>query len=516
MDSGAIFVGLLVGALLCGLVGAVIAASRGRAQAGFFSGFLLGPIGWIIAALLSPTSAIEAERDRRLAAEIAKAAGALGPRPSTATSHGNDVQSLRQEAVAEAVRRDPSLLSASTPEELKHLEEQTQQIEAELRLRQELEVVRARRLADDEQRRLTQVRAEEERKAAEERRAADEAAALQAAEEAESRRLANAQRAARAEAMAPLRRVVYLHKGATVSVAGLLAIAVAVLIALQVQSSSQRAEDVRLAAARSSASASASKASASSAAAAVAASRASVDAEVRNSQQASREAQAVAARRPICLKGAQGRTKDLSRCDFTKADLSNLDLSGRDLTGANLAGANLKGTLFDNAKLGVIDWTGARCPDGTLADDHGGNCEESFLELGDAARPARIGQPVEVADFTVTIRSFEASSRTNAIVMRQGEMEPRPGNVYALIEVRVRNNNTQAPYLNGELTAAINGESGYCAIDGGSDTSGLRPNEVVNSRLCLQVPKAAVRRGTIQINVGYEFVNNPPAYWSIS
>lgn len=46
------------------LVGAAIGASRGRALAGFFFGFLIGPIGWILIAV-GPNYKAEARRKLR-------------------------------------------------------------------------------------------------------------------------------------------------------------------------------------------------------------------------------------------------------------------------------------------------------------------------------------------------------------------------------------------------------------------------------------------------------------------
>ena len=56
---------IFVGALILGLIGAVIGNTRGRADAGFLLGFLLGPLGWLIV-LLGPNPKKEKEeRERR-------------------------------------------------------------------------------------------------------------------------------------------------------------------------------------------------------------------------------------------------------------------------------------------------------------------------------------------------------------------------------------------------------------------------------------------------------------------
>ncbi|MGB8021123.1 MAG: hypothetical protein WCF04_07850 [Candidatus Nanopelagicales bacterium] len=60
--SGWVLVGLFLLALSC-LVGRAIAFSKGRAVAGLFLG-LLGPFGWLIAALLPPSTEVQQRRDQ--------------------------------------------------------------------------------------------------------------------------------------------------------------------------------------------------------------------------------------------------------------------------------------------------------------------------------------------------------------------------------------------------------------------------------------------------------------------
>lgn len=59
-----------------GGIGAAIGSSKGRTSAGFWWGALLGLIGWIIAALMSPSAELQASRDAQLAQAIAAAGGA--------------------------------------------------------------------------------------------------------------------------------------------------------------------------------------------------------------------------------------------------------------------------------------------------------------------------------------------------------------------------------------------------------------------------------------------------------
>jgi len=63
---------LLVFFAIGGLIGLAIGSSKGRGAAGFWLGGFLGFIGWIIVAVMSPSSEVEA---RRMATAIAAAQG---------------------------------------------------------------------------------------------------------------------------------------------------------------------------------------------------------------------------------------------------------------------------------------------------------------------------------------------------------------------------------------------------------------------------------------------------------
>jgi predicted lipid-binding transport protein (Tim44 family) len=97
-----------------GLVGALIGSGKGRAAAGFWLGLLLGIIGWIIVAFMSP-------RGR------AGAYAAVQPAVS-ATAAAEYQRQLKQWAVSEAIRRDPSLGASSDSATLNRLEQSAQQI----------------------------------------------------------------------------------------------------------------------------------------------------------------------------------------------------------------------------------------------------------------------------------------------------------------------------------------------------------------------------------------------------
>jgi hypothetical protein len=51
---GTIFAISLISCVISGLIGMAIANSKGKGGSGFALGFFLGPIGWIVAALLTP------------------------------------------------------------------------------------------------------------------------------------------------------------------------------------------------------------------------------------------------------------------------------------------------------------------------------------------------------------------------------------------------------------------------------------------------------------------------------
>ena len=121
-DAGALVIWVLFWSGIGGLVGGLIGSSKGRAAAGFWLGFFLGFIGWIIVAFLGP-------RQRPGVAMSATA-------PSMAIYQ----QQLKQWAVGEAIRRDPSLGAKSDSATLARLDAEAQKLmrEAEvLRMQQQ-------------------------------------------------------------------------------------------------------------------------------------------------------------------------------------------------------------------------------------------------------------------------------------------------------------------------------------------------------------------------------------------
>ena len=81
------------------------------------------------------------------------------------------------------------------------------------------------------------------------------------------------------------------------------------------------------------------------------------------------------------LSGANFRGQHLSEGNFTNADLTGVDFSSdppelyTNLVRATFIGADLLGANFTNTDPSSAEWAGARCPDGSYANDHGDTCE---------------------------------------------------------------------------------------------------------------------------------------------
>jgi hypothetical protein len=73
---------LLLGALLSGCLGAGIGEYKGRQWWGFAAGLFLGPIGWIIMAVLEPTTEEQAARNVEIADMQRELAGRDGSETS--------------------------------------------------------------------------------------------------------------------------------------------------------------------------------------------------------------------------------------------------------------------------------------------------------------------------------------------------------------------------------------------------------------------------------------------------
>lgn len=270
-------------------------------------------------------------------------------------------QAAHQGAIAEAIRREPSLGTSDSPETLAKL------AEAAARIREETRAQEARQAVREQE-----ARTADEQAAAERRRAAAEAAAARVQKAEEARRIEQAKAAeARAEWLDTLpgwRRWVATHRGIVATVAAVLVVAIASGgIVLQMAA---REEQARLA----------QEAEAAEAAAAAEQAR-----QVKADRAAAKEAEAEARRAERDFeRQAENECRELTRqrmlaascsitgVDFRGVDLHGLDLSyvqvrDSDLSGTDFTGANLVGAEFNDTDLTGADFTGADLAGATLS-----------------------------------------------------------------------------------------------------------------------------------------------------
>lgn len=125
-DMAGLLIGVGFALLVCATIGALVGGPKGRSGSGFALGLLLGPIGIVIVAVMSPAPVIQQRRDQALAAAMAAPAAAVD----------DYKRKLRQWAVAEAIRRDPTLAKGDSPETLERLDMDVARIEREAELLQ--------------------------------------------------------------------------------------------------------------------------------------------------------------------------------------------------------------------------------------------------------------------------------------------------------------------------------------------------------------------------------------------
>jgi hypothetical protein len=132
-------------ALLFCVTSTLVGQAKGRGLQGFVLGFLLGPIGLIITAVLPDTVAKAAEKRSALAEAITS-----GLETRTFSSASSNSADERKAAMAEAIESDPSLGINDDPETLKRLRVAIDRILLDsetLRTRETLERERAEELA---------------------------------------------------------------------------------------------------------------------------------------------------------------------------------------------------------------------------------------------------------------------------------------------------------------------------------------------------------------------------------
>ena len=195
------------------VIGGVVGNGKGRTGAGIALGLFLSLIGVIIIAVMEPTPEKRAERAHEQALAMREV---LGPQPGVGAVNVPVAPVSRQEAVAEVLRRDPSLGDTSDPETLKRLAESVTQVQEELELKAQVATIRAEEQARAE-REVTALldakwaaaeRAFQQAEQAKERAARDAAVR----EERAARDAAEQEQRARLAAMSPLRRWIATHR----------------------------------------------------------------------------------------------------------------------------------------------------------------------------------------------------------------------------------------------------------------------------------------------------------------
>jgi len=420
-SSGALgiwLVAFIVFFAVCGFIGSALASPKGKSGAGFALGFLLGPIGIVVAALLSPSPEVQAMRDKQLAQAFASAAGPGATAVVAAVDY-------RKDAIAEALRRDPSLKVDTSPESLARLDAAASVIEREMAL-----AAQVRAIAEEEE---SKARAEAEAvaRAQEARdRQASAAAAAEATKLSEQRKAQ--ERLAQLDAMSPPRRWMAEHKAATsaIGIAGLLLLAFVVSIPFRAAADRSAQEQLRAAEASASASAAA-VASAEAVAASASASAASASA----SASAAAEAEALAARN-TCVSNLFKTSRILAGCDLSKVNFKKHDISHRDFSNANLAGADLTGSITDGTVFTGVQWSNTTCPDGTSADVAAdGSCVNAQLILGSLDRPYGASTSGTVGNWAVKIVGYSPNATDEVLNANQFNDRPAAGKQYAVVTV---------------------------------------------------------------------------------
>lgn len=231
MDSAGVVLlfGLIFWVVVATLVGGLVGSRKGRGGLGALLGFLLGWIGVLIIALMKPSPDFEKQQAAAQAQVLREALGGGIVESTPAASSGVVITpEVRQELLAEAIRRDPSLAASSDPETLKRLGDTMEALEKEYTLKAELDQLKANQEAASQ----AAEEAERNRKIAEERALA--AAAVEAANQLEAERKTE-QRATEIAAMGPLRRFIATRPAVTGTIAVLVVLGVGTAIAAPIR-----------------------------------------------------------------------------------------------------------------------------------------------------------------------------------------------------------------------------------------------------------------------------------------
>jgi alpha-tubulin suppressor-like RCC1 family protein len=207
---------ILLWLVLWTVIGGLVGKGKGRTGAGIALGLFLSLIGVIIIAVMEPTPEKRAERAHEQALAMR---GVFGPQPEVVAVSAPVAPVSRQEAVAEALRRDPSLGDTSDPEALKRLAESVTQVQEELELKAQVATIKAEEEAQARREELARLYAQEaaRKKALWEEHVAKRQAERVAAEHVEqaARSAAEQELRDRLVAMSPLRRWIATHRDPT-------------------------------------------------------------------------------------------------------------------------------------------------------------------------------------------------------------------------------------------------------------------------------------------------------------
>ena len=203
MYDSVIWLWILLWLIVWTVIGGLVGNGKGRPGAGIALGFFLSLIGVIIIAVMEPTPEKRAERAHEQALAMREV---LGPQPGVGALSVPLTPVSRQEAMAEALRRDPALGDTSDPDVLKRLAESVTQVQAELELKAQVATIRA---AEQEQA-SREVTARLDAKWTAVERAFQEA---EQAKEQAARAAAEQEQRDRMAAMSPLRRWIATHRG---------------------------------------------------------------------------------------------------------------------------------------------------------------------------------------------------------------------------------------------------------------------------------------------------------------
>jgi hypothetical protein len=201
-------------------VGFLVGRSKGRARLGGWLGLLLGPFGVLAVGLMEPTRDV---LEQRVLGTVGDAAGGDASRDGHVGAGFAISPQVRQELLAEAIRRDPALATVSDPAGFKRLAESVAALEEEFRLKHELEQLRSTQQAAAERERGAAVAAQQQADldAARGRRLEAVRAAELLAAERERERLS---------AMNPFSRWIVTHRVPSIVAAGLAVVALAAAV----------------------------------------------------------------------------------------------------------------------------------------------------------------------------------------------------------------------------------------------------------------------------------------------